>query len=455
MTLPPLSLEDLSPHRAADAEEDAWLTRLAAYLTEHGHTLQLSGRRREDEEDDAALTRGADGRWWTGRFIGEISFEGRELRIEPRLGIDVIGVWLARALNLSVIPKAATRAGAGPLIAQLVDRMWSAALAEAGRHGPPRFRHVDFHEGLYIRGRLDVAGTARLRSARIPKVASRSERRSVENPVSRAIVLADRTLTSILGQEKHWRPDLAEELLVHLRASVGANPRIPSPREMRQVRYAPITRAFEPVARLSLEIARRRGTLTSGGGEDTSGVLIDVAELWELFLLHCARRALGESRVEHGTGSASSAFLLVSDSDATARMGRLKPDLLINDVRGRECAVIDAKYKRLRNSRERPNGVDRGDLYQLVAYLAGHHVSYGALAYPPANDDEARAAELGPWRAGSGQKVGFLRFPAEETGCIKEFRAVMAAVESMNGEQSAAGLSAPERLQSPNFGAAA
>lgn len=424
MTPPALSLEDLSPHQAADADEDAWLARLAAYLAGHDHTLRLGGRHRRDDEDEAALTRGADGRWWTGRFIGEINFEGRELRIEPRLGIDAIGVWLARALNLSVIPKAATRAGAGPLIARLVDGMWSAALAEAGRHGPPRFRHVEAHEGRYVRGRLDVPGTVRLRSARVPRVASRVERRSVANPVSRAIVLADRTLSSLLGKEKRWRPELADELLMQLRAAVGASPRMPSSREMRQVRYAPITRAFEPVARLSLEIAQRRGTLTSGSGDDTSGVLIDVAELWELFLLHCARRALGESRVEHGTGGSSSSFLLVSGADATVRMGRLKPDLLISDGRGGECAVIDAKYKRLRGSRERPNGVDRGDLYQLVAYLAGHDVSYGALAYPPAEHDEARAADLGPWLSGSGQRVEFLRFSAGEAECIAAFRSL-------------------------------
>lgn len=429
MTLPALSLEDLSPHQPADPEEDAWLTRLAAYLADHDHTLRLTGRRREDDEDDAALTRAADGRWWTGRFIGEVNFEGREMQIAPRLGIDVVGVWLARALNLSVIPKAATQAGKGPLIAQLVDRMWSAGVAEAGRHGPPRFRHVDAHQDRYIRGRLDIPGTIRLRAARAPKAAFRVERRSIENPVSRAIVLADRTLTSLLGQEKPWRPELAGEILAQLRATVGTNPSMPTAREVRQVRYAPITRAFEPVARLSLEIAQRRGTLTSGSGDDTSGVLIDVAELWELFLLHCARRALGEGRVEHGTGASSNSFLLTSSADTAARMGRLKPDLLISDAQGRVCAVIDAKYKRLRNSRERPNGVDRGDLYQLVAYLAGHDVPFGALAYPAAGDDEARAADLGPWRAGSGQRVGFLRFPVEEAGCIDEFHRAIAAVE--------------------------
>lgn len=424
MTLPPLLLEDLSPHRAADPDEDAWLARLAAYLADHDHTLRLSGRQREDEEDDAALTGGADGCWWTGRFIGEIGFEGRELRIEPRLGIDVIGVWLARALNLSVIPKAATRASAGPLIAQLVDRMWSASLAEAGRHGPPRFRRVDAHEGLYIRGRLDVPGTARLRSARVPRIASRSERRSVENPVSRVIALADRTLTSLLGEEKPWRPQLADELLAQLRASVGSNPRMPSIREMRQVRYAPITRAFEPVARLSLEIAQRRGTLTSGGGEDTSGVLIDVAELWELFLLHCARRALGDGRVHHGTATSSTAHLLTSEPDSSIRMGRLKPDLLILDDQGRERAVVDAKYKRLRSSVERPTGVDRGDLYQLCAYLAGHRVAFGALAYPPGQeDDETLAGDRGPWQLREGQQVEFLHLPAKEEQCVEELHA--------------------------------
>lgn len=431
MTLPALSLEDLSPHHPADPEEDAWLTRLAAYLADHDHTLTLGGRHREDDEDDAALTRGADGRWWTGRFIGEINFEGRELRIAPRLGIDVIGVWLARALNVSVLPESATRAARGPLIAQLVDRMWSAALAEAGRHGPPRFRFVDSHRGAYVRGHLDVPGTVRLRMAGAPKVASRHERRSTDNPVGRVIVLADRTLTSLLGRERPWRPELADEILEQLRAAVGSNPRMPRDRELRGVRYAPITRPFESVARLSVEIARRRGILTSGSGQDTSGVLIDVAELWELFLLHCARRALGERRVEHGTSASSGTFLLTAGADPSVRLGRLKPDLLIHDAEGRERAVIDAKYKRLRSSRERPSGVDRGDLYQLVAYLAGHDVPYGALAYPPAHGDEARAADLGPWQLASGQEAGFLRLPADEGACVAEIRALSLAIEAL------------------------
>ena len=79
--------------------------------------------------------------------------------------------------------------------------------------------------------------------------------------------------------------------------------------------------------------------------------------------------------------------------------------------------MIDAKYKRLRDSLDQPYGVDRGDLYQLAAYLAGHAVPYGALAYPPQAEDRATAEVLGPWRTRSDQFVEFVRLPAEEREC--------------------------------------
>lgn len=421
--MPAIVLHDLSPRWAVDAEEDAWLERLAAHLADSDHVVRVRpGPARQDDEDEPALARGNDGCWWVGRFIGELNFEGREVRIEPRLGIDVIGVWLARAMNLAILPRAATAKEGGPLIAQLLDRVWSAAVTEAARHGPPRFRRVESLTSPYVRGRLDVPGTIALRSRRTPHVVSRREGRSLENPVSRAIVLADRTLSSLLGPEKLWRPEQCDALLGQLRGEVGSRPDLPRPPEMRKVRYTPITRGFERVAVLSLEIARRRGTLTSAGGTDTSGVLLDVAELWELFLLHCARRAFGATQVEHGTATSSTGFLMVSESDEARRLGRLKPDLVIRKGE-HDVAVVDAKYKRLNGDVRRPNGVDRGDLYQLAAYLAGHEVAFGALAYPPsAEGDSANAEKYGPWALSGGEVARFVRLSAEEDQCVTELK---------------------------------
>ena len=99
--------------------------------------------------------------------------------------------------------------------------------------------------------------------------------------------------------------------------------------------------------------------------------------------------------------------------------------MLISDRRGRERAVLDAKYKRLRSSAERPHGVDRGDLYQLVAYMSAHEVPQGALAYPPAPEDRATGADLGPWRLASGQTVQFVRLPSSEPDCIASLHALV------------------------------
>lgn len=412
-------LQDLSPRTPVDEAERAWLTRLTAHLEDENHVLHLTGGPREDDEDDPPLRLGPDGNWWAGRFIGELRFEERELVIEPRLGIDVIGAWLAHALNLTVVPKAATAGARGPVIVQLLDRVWATAVADAARHGGPRLRRESRHEGVFVRGRVDVPGTILHRLGRRPLVATRRTERDLNNPVARVLVLADRALRSLLPAEPGWRPSRTGEVLSQLRGTVGSQPDLPDLSALRRVRYSPISRRFEPVALLSHEIASRRGRLTSAESDDASGVLIDVAELWELFLLHCARRAFGRTRVEHGTAEREGSFLLRSRDHEGRQLGRLKPDILVRDEQGRLIAVIDAKYKRLRSWRGNPSGVDRGDLYQLTSYLSGHDVPCGVLAYPPHATDEAVAVTYGPWLMREGQTTRFARVPSSEGGAAE------------------------------------
>lgn len=405
-------LRDLSPREPVDAAEDAWLGRLADHLQDHDHVLRLTPGGRIDDEDEPALQRGPDGKWWAGRFVGELRFEDRELVIEPRLGIDVVGEWLAHALNVSVVPRTATAAKQGPLIVQLLDRVWSAAVAEAARHGGPRLRRIVRNSHVFVRGRLDMPATVRHRTGRRPLVGTVKNERDLDNAVSRVLVLADRALRSLLPAAPTWRPVLAAEVLGHLRGVVGGRPELPELADLRRVRYTPITRRYESVAQLSYQIARRRGLLTSAAKADASGVLIDVAELWELFLVHSAVRAFGPSRVEHGTVRREGTHLLHSLAKPGAVLGRLKPDILVRDPAGALTAVIDAKYKRLRSWQGSPSGVDRGDLYQLTSYLSGHDVPLGALAYPPSEGDEARADYDGPWRTSDGAVVVFARIPS-------------------------------------------
>lgn len=443
----PVIFQDLSPRTAANPSEDAWLARLATRLREQDHVLRLAGRgTRVDDEDEAALSRGSDGNWWAGRYIGELRFEDREIRIEPRLGIEVIGAWLALALNVTVVPRSATSGTRAPLIVEVIDRVWSAAVADAARHGTPRLRRLTRHDELFVRGRLDVAGTSKHRRAGSPLVTTVRHDRDLDNPVARVIILADRALRSLQPFKPTWRPATTGSVLAQLRGVVGARPDLPTSAALRRVRYTPISRRFEGVAHLSYEIAKRRGYLTSASAADLSGVLIDVAELWELFLLHAARRAFGATRVAHGTAEQQGMHLLRSHAKPEIHMGRLKPDIVVHDSGGRVCAVIDAKYKRLRSWSGNPSGVDRGDLYQLAAYLAGHDAELGVLAYPAHDQDDALAHSAGPWVTTAGQTARFERIPVVAEHAAQALSAVAAGRLSARDDQTPVGV--PTRVGS-------
>lgn len=122
---------------------------------------------------------------------------------------------------------------------------------------------------------------------------------------------------------------------------------------------------------------------------------------------------------------------------AGAGFGRLKPDVLVYAVDA-VVAVADAKYKRLVNRwPERPQGVDRADLYQLTSYLARyspHGEALGLLLYPrdPDQVDLADTEARGPWQTESGAGVRFTRLaidPDEAVAELRELLAVAAAPE--------------------------
>lgn len=107
-----------------------------------------------------------------------------------------------------------------------------------------------------------------------------------------------------------------------------------------------------------------------------------------------------------------------------SRLGRLYPDIVIGPIDG-PVAIIDAKYKPLVD----PRRVDRGDLYQLNAYLALAPVPMGALAYVrfPEQTSAAYAENQGPWRTENGHLVAFTRLPATEAECVAALRTLVSA----------------------------
>jgi McrBC 5-methylcytosine restriction system component len=239
-----------------------------------------------------------------------------------------------------------------------------------------------------------------------------------------------------------WHTPRVEELLPRLHEAVGVRPRLPRKRDLWRIRYTPITRPFKAVAELSWRIAQLEGFSASSEAGRAEGILLDVAELWELFVVNCMRRAVPPGlTVVHGTVDADSAFLMQSRPDPSLGLGRLKPDILVLDE-ATPVVIADAKYKLLRDRwPDRPRGVDRADLYQLTSYLSrfaatGH--AAGALLYPhaPGQTTEATAEASGPWQTEAGNNVHFKRLPVDPDGAVE---ALKRHVSDATGEPSPVG----------------
>lgn len=316
-------ISDLTPQRywqqQPTVDESAWLERIAVLPTEP--FLLATGLGLGASSDEPVLHRDVDG-WRAGRFIGEIHHAGRTLKILPRLGLETLTAWISAIYNVKVIPHAAGRGTpTAPLVIQLAAAMWRAAVLDAGKHALPRVKVDQVHYGLQVRGRLDVAGTARARLRGVREVASVDRRRSLTNPAVTSVVSADRILDRHL-ESSHWRGQRIEEQLVAMRAAVGSHPELPKRHDLRRMRYSPITAKWRRAAELSHMIASSEVFKHSPTAETTHGLLIDVAELWELFLTACAARAT-EATIVHGTRTDSDRALLTSFTKPGRVLGRL------------------------------------------------------------------------------------------------------------------------------------
>jgi len=415
----PVLWRDLSPCPGDLTPDDhAWLQRLSR--RDIRDLVVRVGSDGEADEWSPIVERRSDGRWWAGRYIGALTFEGRRLIIEPRLGVTVIEAWLDQIFGLMATPASAQHAQTESFIVRLLARLWCRTIDAATRHGLPLLRLPRNHEGLFVRGRFDVARTAILMGEGRETIASITHDRSLSHPVTRAIVCADRALGALLTDSAEWRTERVRQTLPPLRGAVGARPRLPSLHELSRVRYTPITLPFKRAAMLSHRIASRLGYGATDDEGNEEGILVDVAELWELFVLNCVRQtAPGGLRVEHGTHARRRDFFLHS-ADGAHEIGRLKPDILVLD--GEDIIdVIDAKYKLLVNSRERPTGVDPADLYQIVAYaMRFKPAGVSALVYPkPTKTNELEqsyAERYGPWHSEE-HDIAFARLPTDVNGC--------------------------------------
>lgn len=424
-------MRDCSPFAPQPTAADAaWLRRLATNVRATDFVVPVSGER---DEDEPVVYCAWDGTWWAGRYVGSLYFEGRSLTIEPRFGLATLRNWLFEATSVVLIDAPGKLREDESFIAQLLASVWAHGFVEAARHGLPALRRDVATRGPTIRGRLDVSASLRLIAAGGGQVVSIRSERSLDHAASDAIVAAYEVLRRWLGvPDEQWLPARAKELIPQLMSVTGARPRVPTKAELDRIRYTPITAGFAPIAELSRQVANRRGVAADvDASGESKGVLLDVAELWEMYVLSVLRKAAEPLTVTHGSREkAASKKLLLSDVTGQG-LGTLIPDAILH-AEGQVQGVVDAKYKSLHPSTSAPNGPQREDLYQMAAYLGRFvppvgRVSWGILAYPldPARPSIPQAEQFSPWSLDGGRKVVFTSLPHVASDAVAKLRALI------------------------------
>jgi hypothetical protein len=230
-----------------------------------------------------------------GRYAGRLTLDGRSIVLEPRIGWDALGGWVAAATNLPSPPLLQLSERAG--VVALASMLWVRAVDDASRHGPPSFRRDVAHEGGNVRGRLDVRRTVRLRAKGGSAAASVYRGRELDNPVTRIIVAADRVLGRQLDGGR-WRTDRVEQVLAQLHTAVGRRTSTPGDGELYRMRYTPITRPFKWAAELSSRIVRQDPLATTALRGRVQGLVLDLDGIYAEALLGWARGARPDLRAE-------------------------------------------------------------------------------------------------------------------------------------------------------------
>ena len=405
-----VTVRDCSPFPELTREQEAWLRKLVSETKTASMLLRL-GRPTDDVEQDddpLAVFDSASGKWWARRYVGEVQFEGVTLRMEPRFGMPVLMRWLSTIWGVRLVESKGSHQQQRIWLWLVIAHLWVGRLVAAAKHGLPSLRVDTVHRGQALRGRLLARKTALARKTGDDCLMSITRNRVIDVKIGSILLAAFKGLDRALmeyGESRGWLPERARTLVEELSSALGGREhRIP--KGVRStIRYSPITESYRPIVDLSLSILEHKPQLPASAGDRKAfGIVLDVAEIWELYIAKILQTALPAFRVSHTGRSRDHFRWLLRSSMDDDKFGSLRPDVIVGNFRDRCLAIVDAKYKTTRINTTNRTGVVTEDLYQLAAYLSAFGESAsrldGFLVYP---EDEMgqviqRLGPKNPWK---------------------------------------------------------
>ncbi len=300
--------------------------------------------------------------FYSSHYIGRFSYKGYSIIINPRFG-KIFSYLISYATNL-YLPLGNselsynTKSNAYWLIALL----WKALLNRALTTGQiPKGYKVIRKNQKHFRGHLCISKHIHTNMADASRFYCEYKKLSMDNVINRTVrtvysILKSKGVAAIVGEFEAYDKFLE---------SMGVMDCLNGEQEIENVRYTRLTESYKPVMELSKTILSNNRAESEGQSGKMSEVsyFIDIAELWEMYLLKLLQNNLPSEYLVYSPNINSNEHLLEGN------MREIRPDIII-ERDGRVVMIIDAKYKNYSQfGRTSQYGVQRDDLYQMTTYL--------------------------------------------------------------------------------------
>ena len=303
-------------------------------------------------------------KFFSSHFIGRYSYGGYSIILNPRFG-NIFCHIVDYASNI-YIPhgEAPTSLNAGGNAYWLIAILWKAMLNKALTTGqiPKEYHTITKNQKTY-RGHLNIAKHIHANLCDKSHFYCTYKKLSMDNTINRTIraiykILKSKRLASLIAEFEAYDKYLC---------SMGVDSAAPDIHEIDNIRYTRLNAPYKPVMELCRTILSNHIAESSKDNSKYNGVsyFIDIADLWELYLLKLLQNNLPD---EYYVYSPNSGF---GDSLLDGGMREIRPDIII-EKDNRVIMIIDAKYKNYSKlGYTSADGVKREDLYQMTTYL--HH----------------------------------------------------------------------------------
>lgn len=323
----------------------------------------------------------------TGNYIGKFQSGGHTIEIGSRFS----GVLLNRMLNVAnnvflqdvEIEADKTDGGTSDLVKRIIGYIFIQKLGRAFLLGLPRsYETVNYHD-MKVHGNIDFY---RFISQDIPfrgKISSSTRERLFVPDIVDVLYAALSKLQEMYGQAIIGRLGDAWNIMKQFRTDRFVTKATVAQAMQHKSLHNHIFSQYKSILEYAAIILNIEDLTNKKAKEKKSiSYIINIADLWELYLANLLRNGLSD------TGWTVSTQDEITTYEGTFFKRKIIPDIVLRHSDGR-IAVFDAKYKRMRYEGASNNGmgdVDRIDFFQIHTYMAHYakegNLIAGGLLYP-------------------------------------------------------------------------